>query len=320
MNNPYTIEKIAVVGAGTMGPGITQALIAGGRTVNVWEPVEEAREKARIRIHDGLVTSAEQGLIARESVEELFARARFSAGLEEAVTGVDLIVETIVEKEAVKRQFYRSLVPYVRENTIVASNTSALDIFQVVPEELLAHQLIAHWYGPAQLVPLVEVVKSETAPQEMADAVMQLLRECGKAPVQMKKFIRGYIVNRILQCINREVFYLLDNNYCTAEDVDYAARMSFIPRAMVLGICKKIDFGGVDMTINNYKNGSYHLPPETGLPEVLKKMEREQAFGIKAGRGFYDYGGKDVDALLCKRDAQLAEAYQLAERFMADSV
>nr|WP_301281658.1 3-hydroxyacyl-CoA dehydrogenase family protein [Intestinimonas butyriciproducens] len=136
----------------------------------------------------------------------------------------------------------------------------------------------------------------------------------------MKKFIQGYIVNRLQQCLNREVFYLLDNDICTAADIDYAAKISFIPRAMVLGLCKKIDFGGVDMTIKNYKNHSYTLPPDTGLPATLQRMDAEKAYGIKSGRGFYNYEGLDVEALLEKRDAQLAEAYQLAIKFINDSV
>ena len=152
---------------------------------------------------------------------------------------------------------------------------------------MLPHQLIVHWYGPAQLIPLVEVIKSEEAPQWMADDVMSLLRKCGKVPVQMKKFIQGYIVNSLQQCLNREVFYLLDNDYCTPEDIDFAAKMSFIPRAMVLGLCKKIDFGGVDMTINNYKEGSYHMPPKGDeLPETLKAMEEAGEYGIKTEKVF----------------------------------
>ena len=87
--------------------------------------------------------------------------------------------------------------------------------------------------------------------------------------------------------MNREVFYLLDNDYCTPEDIDFAAKMSFIPRAMVLGLCKKIDFGGVDMTINNYKEGSYHMPPKGDeLPETLKAMEEAGEYGIKTEKVF----------------------------------
>ena len=314
------IKSIAVIGAGTMGPGITQSFAAGGYSVNIWEPDEKNRELAKTRIYDGLKVSGEQNLLDPSAIDEIYSRVRFAESLEDAVNGVQFVMETIVEKEDVKRSFYKELAEIVTKDMIVASNTSALNIFEIVPPELLPQQLIVHWYGPAQLIPLVEVVKSEEAPQELADAVVEMLKTCGKVPIQMKKFIRGYIVNRLLQCINREVFFLLDNGYCTAEDIDFAAKMSFIPRAMVLGICKKIDFGGVDMSINNYKNHSYQLPPDVGLPETLKRMEEEKAFGIKTGKGFYDYEGQDINALLEKRDAQLAEAYKLDMKFIEDPV
>jgi len=314
------IKTIAIIGAGTMGPGIAQSFLAGGYDVKVWEPVVERREQAKRVVYDGLSVSAANELIDSGKIDEYMEHLEFTESLAEAVSDAQFIMETIVEKAEVKKAFYTELIPFVKKETILASNTSALNIFEVIPEELLPNQLIAHWYGPAQLIPLVEVVKSEEAPQEMADAVMELLRRCGKVPVQMKKFIQGYIVNRILQCINREIFFLLDNEYCTAEDIDFAAKMSFIPRAMVLGICKKIDFGGVDITINNWKNHSYQMPPEVDLPETLKKMEREQSFGLKSGKGFYDYSDCDTNELLNKRDEQLVQAYKLAAQFLEDSV
>lgn len=312
------IKKVAIIGAGTMGPGIAQSFLVGGCDIKIWEPVVERREVAKEIIREGLTVSGEHQLLDLETIDDLMEKVEFSDSLEEAVKDAQLIMETIVEKIEAKKSLYNELIPYVNENTIIASNTSALNIFEVVPPELLPYQFIAHWYGPAQLIPLVEVVKSEEAPQEKADMLMELLTECGKVPVQMKKFIKGYIVNRILQCINREVFYLLDNDICTAQDIDFAAKNSFIPRAMVLGLCKKIDFGGVDMTINNYRNHSYQLPQEVELPETLKRMEEKGEFGIKSGKGFYDYTGCDTNELLNKRDEQLIAAYKLAKEFLND--
>jgi 3-hydroxyacyl-CoA dehydrogenase len=148
-----------------------------------------------------------------------------------------------------------------------------------------------------------------------------MLKKCGKTAVLMKKFIQGYIVNRLQQCLNREVFYLLDNGYCDAEAIDLAAKASFVPRAVVLGLLKRIDFGGVDMTANNYKNRSYTMP-ENGddLPSTLAQMVDEGKLGVKSGKGFYNYEGVDMSALKKKRDKQLFEVFKVAKKFIDDPV
>jgi 3-hydroxyacyl-CoA dehydrogenase len=165
------------------------------------------------------------------------------------------------------------------------------------------------------------VVKSEQAPQEYADIAVKLLQKCGKTAVLMKKFIRGYIVNRLQQCLNREIFYLLDNGYCDAEAVDLAAKASFIPRAVVLGLLKRADFGGLDMTANNYRNHSYTMPEHGDeMPKSLEALVDAGNLGIKTGKGFYDYTGVDIEALKVKRDKQLFEVFRLAKKFLDDPV
>ena len=317
MKHDYQIKVIALIGAGTMGTTIAKVLASAGKTVQVWEPVADNRVKANQRLVAGLHTAVEKGKMSREAADETLKRIVFASSLKEAVAGTQLIVEAVFEKAEVKRAFYEELLPLVQKDVIVASNTSALNVFELVPEELLPHQLITHWYAPADIVPLVEVVKSEAAPQWMADAVIELLRDAGKAPVQMKKFVQGYIVNRIQMCISREIYPLLDNGYCTPEDIDNAVKMSFAPRAMVLGICKKLDVSGTDVSIFNYRN---NMPEGTPVPKCLQKMEEEQAFGVKSGKGFYDYTGVDMDYMQEHMDEQLEDAFALAKQFMKDPV
>ena len=315
------IKKIAVLGAGTMGPGIAQTYAMGGFSVTMWTRSESTRNKAIAALKTQLETFAEEGEIAPSDIETILGRIDFAVTVEEAVKDADFIQETIVENREAKEELYEKLAACVSPDAIIASNTSAMNIFEVVPASLLPQQIICHWYAPPHLIPLVEVVKSEEAPDEYAQIALELLRKCGKTAVLMKKFIRGYIVNRLQQCLNREVFYLLDNGYCDAEAIDLAAKASFIPRACVLGLCKRADFGGLDMTANNYKNKSYTMP-ENGdeMPETLKELVEAGNLGIKTGKGFYDYSDTDIEALKEKRDKQLFEVFRLEKKFLNDPV
>ena len=303
-----------------MGPGIAQMFAMGGYPVTMWTRSEQTREKAKETLYKSLQTFVEEGMLCANDLEETYKRVGFALTVEEAVKGADFIQETIVENKYAKKELFEKVDAAVSEDAIIASNTSGLDVFALMPENRLQQAVIAHWYSPPQLVPLVEVVKNDKAPQEYADITIELLEKCGKTAVLMKKFIRGYIANRMQMCLNQELFYLLDNGYCTPEDIDKAVKASFIPRAVVLGLCKRADFGGLDMTANNYKNKSYTMPPEVDMPRTLQEHIDKGELGFKTGKGFFDYSGIDKQELTVKRDKQLFEVYKLAMKFMEDPV
>ena len=314
------IKKITVLGAGTMGPGIAQTFAMAGYEVSMWTRSEETREKAKLALAAILETFAGEGIIERKDIKTIMKRVVFCSAVKEALADADYVMETIVENMDAKTELFAEIERYAKPEAIIASNTSALNIFEIVPVSLHPRLVIAHWYAPPQLIPLVEVVKSEDASEDIEHVTSELLAKCGKTPVSMKKFIKGYIANRLQMCLNQEVFYLLDNGYCTPEDIDLACKASFVPRAVVLGICKRIDFGGVDMTANNFKNRSYIPPNIIEVPETLKRMESEGRLGVKTKKGFYDYDDADIQELTAKRDKQLFEVFRLTQKFLDDPV
>ena len=315
------IKKVTVMGAGVMGPGIAQIMTLAGARVTLYDIAPEALERAKEVLHQDYLTFVEENMLTADRVEPLYAMVDYTTDLAQAVADTDLVFEVVAERENIKRSVYAQLDELLPLGTIIASNTSAMNIFELMPERRLPDTLIAHWYAPANVVPLVEVVGDQQTRPEVVETVMELLRRGGKAPVYMKKFIRGYIVNRLQQCLNREVFYLLDNDYCTPQDIDDAVKNSFIPRACVLGLCKRMDFGGLDMTANNYRNHSYEMPPHGDeMPRVLAEHIERGELGVKTGKGFYDYSDQDIEALLAKRDHQLFEIFREERHLLEDPV
>ncbi|WP_094603130.1 putative 3-hydroxybutyryl-CoA dehydrogenase [Sporomusa silvacetica DSM 10669] len=314
------IKKVAVLGTGTMGPGIAQSFAIGGYEVCMYDRSVPAMEKARSILHSSLITFAEEGMIKQEDIATIFKRVSFSETLEGAVAGADFIMETIVENREAKAELYTQLDKILPDDVYIASNTSFLNTFEITPERRLPYTVIAHWYAPPQLIPLVEVVRNDKTVPEVVNAVMSILNKSGKTPVCMNKFVPGYIVNRMQMILNQEVFYLLDNGYCTAEDIDMAVKASFIPRAMVLGLVQRFDFTGLDTSANNFKNKSYVMPEQNYHPTALFEHVDKGELGVKTGKGFYDYAGRSTEEVLAKRDKQLFEVFKIAKKLMSDLV
>ncbi len=151
------IKKIAVLGAGTMGPGIAQMYAMGGYEVTMWTRSEATREKAIASLKAQFDTFEAEDLLS-EPKETVLGRIHFALTVEECVEGADFIQETIVEKADAKKELYDQLAKIVPKDVIIASNTSALNIFEIVPEELLPQQIICHWYAPPHVIPLLSLI------------------------------------------------------------------------------------------------------------------------------------------------------------------
>ena len=311
-------DKIAILGAGTMGPGIATTYALHGYRTSVYSRTQETLERAKAVIESNLSLFVEEGIITPEKAAEALSLLEFTDSVASAVDGAWYIVETIVEKPEPKRELYAQLDAILPEDAIIASNTSYMDVFELMPTRRLPYAVIAHWYAPAHILPLVEVVKGPQTLQEVMDAVFQMHTDCGKTPVRMEKFIPGFIVNRMQSAMTRELVYLIENGYCTPEDLDLAVKTSLMPRGLLLGLVQRMDFSGLDMAANSLNNKKYVPAPDPGQPAMIFDHYNKGEYGVKSGKGFYDYSDRSYTEVLRQRDKKLLESVQLGNRFLAE--
>lgn len=314
------IKKIAVLGTGTMGPGIAQSYAMGGFEVNVYDKSESAMEKAAVMLRANLDTFVEEGLLTAEAAQEVEGRISYCKTMSEAVAGVQFVQETVSEKPEIKTAVFAELDQLLPDDVIVASNASALNPFTCVPEQRLPNFTTAHWYAPPHIIPLVEVAKGEKTSEETMSVTIELLQRCGKTAVRMEKFVPGYIINRIQILLNTEVFYLLDNGICTPEQIDLAVKASFMPRGMVLGLVQRYDFTGLDISANNITNASYVMPETSKRPKALFDHVDKGELGVKTGKGFFDYSGRSAAEVCQKRDRMLLKVFKETKNLINERV
>jgi 3-hydroxybutyryl-CoA dehydrogenase len=227
------------------------------------------------------------------------------ASLADTLKEAELIVEAVYEEPEAKRALYAEVDALAPMEAIIASNTSRLDIFPLVPQRRQARTLIAHWYTPPYLVDLCDVVGSERTDPAVIETVRDVVAAMGKMPVVMKRFIPGYIANNIQAAIGLEVNRLLDEGYATPADIDNAIIYGLALRIPVVGVMAKADFTGLMLMQSELTNRSYQPPPVRGFSTTLDKLIAEGRTGVISGKGYFDWGGRSAEELLAERDRKL---------------
>ena len=309
-------KKVAVLGGGTMGPGIATSYALQGAQVAVYSRSQKTLDRAQSVIASNLRLFVEEEVITDEIAKAAFARVTYTDSVETAVEGAWYIAETIVENPEAKKALYEQLDATLPETAIIASNTSYMNIFELMPEARKPYCVIAHWYAPAHIMPLVEVVKGPDTKESVMEEVMEFHKACGKTPIRMEKYIPGFIVNRMQSAMNREVYYLIENGYCTPEELDLAVKTSLMPRGMILGLVQRLDFTGLDMMANSIQNKKFTPAPELDRPQMIFDHTDKGEYGVKTGKGFFEYADQSYEEVLRRRDKMLIQSVNLADQFL----
>jgi 3-hydroxybutyryl-CoA dehydrogenase len=217
---------------------------------------------------------------------------------------------SFIEQADAKRTLYEQLDRLMTPDAILASNTSNLDIFPLVPEARQRNAVVAHWYTPPYLCDLVDLCPGPKTDAAAVETIRSTVAAMGKVPVVFKQMVQGYVANRIQAAIGLEVFHMLDEGIVTAKDIDDSIIHGLALRMPILGIIAKADFTGLALMQQGMANRSYTPPPVTGRSETLDKLIAEGRSGVMAGRGFFDWGDRSPAELFRERDRKLIRLKQ----------
>jgi 3-hydroxybutyryl-CoA dehydrogenase len=280
------VRKVGVVGLGTMGAGIAQVCVQAGVETVGREVTEELGERARARIAHYLGRGVEKGRLSGDEKEA--ALARFATTTELGEFGdCDLVIEAIVEDLDAKRGLFQELDRVVRTDAVLATNTSALSVTAVAAATDRPERVVGmHFFNPAPVLPLVEVVRTELSSDEAVETALEFALRIGKDPIRCAD-TPGFVVNRILIPLLNDCVRVLDEAGVSPEDLDKAMTAGV---NWPIGPCALIDLIGVDVHVHASEALWQALgEPRMAPPPRLVQMREEGRLGRKTGRGFFVY-------------------------------
>ena len=280
------MEKIFVLGAGTMGSGIVQAFAQKGYEVIVRDIKDELVQSGIVRINNGLSKLVSKGKMTEETKEDILSRISGTTDMNLAAD-CDLVVEAAIENMKIKKEIFAELDKICKPETILASNTSSLSITEVASATNRPEKVIGmHFFNPAPVMKLVEIIRGMATSQETFDAVKELSVAIGKEPVEVEE-APGFVVNRILIPMINEASFIFQEGIASVEDIDtamkYGANHPMGPLALGdligLDVCLAI----MDVLYNETGDTKYRSS------SILRNYVRAGWLGRKSGRGFYNY-------------------------------
>jgi len=285
------IKNICVVGAGNMGHQIALCCAIAGYQVKCTDVSPEILEKAVNFADTYLPERVAKGKMTEEAAQQARANISFTADLKEAAVDADVVIEAILEKLDLKLKLFAQLDEICPLHTILATNSSFIVSSKIAPATRRPEKVCnMHFFNPALVMKLVEVVKGPHTSEGTANAIFELSRDIGKVPVMLQKEIYGFLVNRIVAAINHEALHIHDMGVASCEDIDKAVVYAL---GHPMGPFRLMDLTGVDLSyyigMERYQEtGDASYKPS---PIVVEKFVKKE-WGQKTGKGFYDYSKK----------------------------
>ena len=282
------MENLTIIGSGTMGHSIALSAAWAEINVKMYGLDEIEIEKGLLGIKNKLTVLLQNGLITFGEFEDINARIAVSHSMEDAAEGASFIIECIPEDLGMKQELFRYLDKICAADVILASNTSGLSPSLISAGTLHPERIIVtHFWNPAHLIPLVEVLRAQKTNDSTFARAMELLRIMNKKPIEVKKEVPGMVGNRLQFALFREAQYLLEEGIASKEDIDSAVIYSIGRRLPVTGPLISADMGGLDVfaSISDYLFEDLSKADRT-FP-TLNKLVAQNKLGDKTGEGYY---------------------------------
>jgi 3-hydroxybutyryl-CoA dehydrogenase len=289
------VKRAAIIGAGVMGHSIAQVFATAGIETRLVDIKAEVLDRAFPLMKANLKTLAQCGKIREEEIPGIVSRIRPTTDLAEGVQGADFVLEAVLEVPDIKKRVFQQLEKSCSERTVLASNSSGLDIFSLVEIRDPSRLVAAHWFAPPHIIPLVEVAPGPKTSPEAVTFTAGLMERIGKRPVVLKKFFQRYIVNRLQHAMIPVIIEMIENGWASPEDIDYAVKATLGIRMPIVGVAQSMDFNGLRVIRDVCRS--------LGIKSRLIEERVEQGhLGPAGSKGLYDYGGRSEEEVLRKRD------------------
>ncbi|CAM5572220.1 3-hydroxyacyl-CoA dehydrogenase family protein [Streptomyces mordarskii] len=280
-------KKLAVIGAGLMGSGIAQVSAQAGWDVVLRDVTDEALRRGTDGIRASYEKFVSKGKLAAEEAERALGRIATTTDLE-AAADADVVVEAVFEKVEVKREIFGTLDELVKDDTILASNTSAIPITKIAAATRNPERVVGtHFFSPVPMMQLCELVRGHKTSDETLAAAREFAEGVGKTCIVVNRDVAGFVTTRLISALVVEAAKLYESGVATAEDIDTACKLGF---GHAMGPLATADLTGVDILLHATDNIYAESQDEKfAPPEIMRRMVDAGDMGRKSGEGFYRY-------------------------------
>lgn len=306
------MNKISIIGAGTMGHSIALTVAWRNLSAVIYAMDEREVDRATESIRKKVDTLVQSDLLTEEAGNQLLRNLQFTTSLMDCINNTDFIIEAVPENLKIKKELYQSLEAVIPKDVPVASNTSGIPTSSLSSEMLYPERfIITHFWNPAHLIPLVEVVPGTATNEGTVKQTLEMLELLGKKPILVKKEVPGFIGNRLQFALFREAQYLLSEGVASKEDIDLAVTHSIGRRLPMTGPLMSADFTGLDVAVAIseylYEDLCNDRKPSSHMTQFIESNQ----LGVKSGQGFYKWDEEEINKVSKRREQLLIEFLKL---------